>query len=468
MKIESGKKHQAKDPGFSASDSQKEYIRFLNDRFGGSVIKNFPSDLPSKYPCSCYPDFKDLFSSDKKIKTIEEKFICAYELTKEKLGKHMPGMTRRTYLKSMTAFLLTSALPFSSSCTLTPSYHDTSDYGIPGLTDEAQVSIVKGDSIEEDVRSAIDLAGGLDEIKEGESVIIKPNCVWHTGEQTFPGTEEPTAPITTNPEVIRAVIRAVKERNNAPDKIFVADRSAIILSTLFVMQMQGIYSVALDEGVNIMPWENTPYLHYTSYKFGYLNKSFDLSETVLNIDHIINVPVLKNHNITYSLDQAQYTCCLKSFVGVLTAPSRTFGENSFHGENLPEHVAEINLCRPYLMKNGRPGVTLNIVDATRIIVDGGPHNSIFGEEMKVAYPQMIIASKDRVACDTAALAVLKYFGGLRNITKDYLETPIWQQRQIVHAGKLGLGINDPGRIEIILQGFDPDLADGIMKIWEEA
>jgi len=86
----------------------------------------------------------------------------------------------------------------------------------------------------------------------------------------------------------------------------------------------------------------------------------------------------KNHNITYSLDQAQYTCCLKSFVGVLTAPSRTFGENSFHGENLPEHVAEINLCRPYLMKNGRPGVTLNIVDATRIIVDGGPHNSIFG------------------------------------------------------------------------------------------
>jgi len=88
--------------------------------------------------------------------------------------------------------------------------------------------------------------------------------------------------------------------------------------------------------------------------------------------------------------------------------------------------------------------------------------------MKVAYPQMIIASKDRVACDTAALAVLKYFGGLRNITKDYLETPIWQQRQIVHAGKLGLGINDPGRIEIILQGFDPDLADGIMKIWEEA
>jgi len=29
-------------------------------------------------------------------------------------------------------------------------------------------------------------------------------------------------------------------------KIFVADRSAIILSTLFVMQMQGIYSVALE------------------------------------------------------------------------------------------------------------------------------------------------------------------------------------------------------------------------------
>ena len=56
------------------------------------------------------------------------------------------------------------------------------------------------------VNRAIELAGGLDEIRNGDTVVIKPNLT--TG-YSLPSR------VTTHPEVLRAVIRAVKARTPA-------------------------------------------------------------------------------------------------------------------------------------------------------------------------------------------------------------------------------------------------------------
>lgn len=443
-----------------------DLVRFLNDRFGGNLFFGRNQTDRDHFPChDSFPDLDRLLDTPKKVLQLEDKIAQAYELTRKNLEKYMPCMTRRTCLKSLAGYFAAASLPFTSACR---SMTGPSDLTGPDENDDTQVGIVKGDAIEDSVRTAIDLAGGLDAIQPGDSVVIKPNCVWHENVQSVPDAAEPEAPVTTSPEVLRAVIRAVIERNQSPKSIFLADHSAKLVPTLLAMYLQGMYAMAMEEGIQVLPWEYTRHTAFTSPHFKYMPHSVSVSETVFNFDHFINVPVLKNHHFPLANDQAQYTGCLKAFVGLISRNSRTFGDNSFHTQNLPENAAELNLCRPYRMENGKPGVTMNIIDATSIIIDGGPHNSIFNEEMKVAHPGMIIASTDRIAGDSVAVAVLKYYGALHGILKDYLATPVWQQRQLVRAAELGLGINDPQRIEIIDQGVPAEELDAIIRLWNNS
>src|SRR5207253_382753 len=76
----------------------------------------------------------------------------------------------------------------------------------------AEVGIARGSNMEEAVRRAVALAGGMDFIKEGQTVLIKPNV-----------TGALKSPTTTNPEVLYATIKLVAERG--PKRIIVADRS---------------------------------------------------------------------------------------------------------------------------------------------------------------------------------------------------------------------------------------------------
>src|SRR5262249_57517966 len=81
-----------------------------------------------------------------------------------------------------------------------------------GSAGPVDVGIARGSNMEDAVRKAVKLAGGMDFIKEGQTVLIKPNV-----------TGAKTSPTTTNPEVLYATIKLVAERG--PKRILVADRS---------------------------------------------------------------------------------------------------------------------------------------------------------------------------------------------------------------------------------------------------
>ncbi len=459
----------------------KAYVKFLKARFGETIFKKNRLDQST---CPLSPTHHNFIESDQALVRLQDSYDRAYEVTKDNLGKSVPGfkmlsghMTRRNYLKTLGLFLASVTVPLATASCSTPCNSFQNEEGqagsaVPGPTDEATVAIVKGgSSIEDNVRRAVALAGDLDEIKKGETVVIKPNCVSANAVQAAPFADMEDGPIATNPEVIRAVIRIVKERNGAPEKIFVADNGAFMSNTLDTMIQWGVYDVAMEEGVHVMPWNETGNVCYQSDKFQYLDYPVHVSDTLRGFDHFISVPVLKNHELTVypvAQDQAQYTCCLKLFVGTIIPTDRlTLGRN-FHELGLPAKAAELNLSRPYRMLNGKPGVTMNIVDATRVIVSGGPHNNIYNQEMVVEHPGIILASKDRVACDTAALSVLKHYGHNRlGPTKDYIVTPVWDQMAIVHAGFLGLGINDPGRINIVDHGVPSDEMQAILRMWNQ-
>lgn len=164
-------------------------------------------------------------------------------------------------------------------------------------------------------------------------------------------------------------------------------------------------------------------------------------------DHFINAPILKNHTV----GNAGYTCCLKNFVGLL--PYRGAGSRmsaNIHTGDIAQKAAELGMIVP--------AITMNFVDATTPGLVNGPTPTTIADA-----GGLIIASSDRVACDSLAVAVLKCYARMTNVSGSYVTTSVFTQPQLVRAAELGLGINDPKQIEVLAQDVD-NLAD-IMAQW---
>ncbi len=285
------------------------------------------------------------------------------------------------------------------------------------------------DSIDKAVREAVEAAGGLDEIQPGQRVMIKPNMTGPSLRSIYPGR------ITTNPKVLRAVIRLVKDRGAHP---MVGDR-AIRMSELS-FRTTGFAKVCKREGAQAFPWNRSEYVRFFPNK-RHWSQGFRMPKILTEVDHLINVPVIKNHEST----NAEYTCCLKSFVGVCHPKDRLQrGPDALHLKNISEKIAELNLCAKPL---------INIVDATTVMVKGGPGDGIIqGDPLyRVAVwdkPNLIIASRDRVACDSVALAVLKLRGAEKKVDRPYVTKSVWDQVQIYYAAELGIGQAEQENITI--------------------
>jgi uncharacterized protein (DUF362 family) len=284
------------------------------------------------------------------------------------------------------------------------------------------------------VREVVEAAGGLSEIEPGQRVMIKPNMV---GPIAIAGKGR----ITTNPLVVRAVIRLVKERGA---EAMVGDRGIYIpqIPNLpgLTFKVSGISGACKKEGAEPYPWHLSEYVWFHPNK-RHWSKGFRMPKILRDVDHFINVPILKNHEAM----NAEFTCCMKSYVGVLHPDDRGGeGLDKFHLKNISENIAELNLCIKPL---------INIVDATKIMVRGGPGDGIIMGDptYKVALwdkPDIVMASKDRVACDSVALSVLKLHGAEMGIRRRYVEKSVWDQVQIYYAAELGLGQAEPDKISV--------------------
>jgi uncharacterized protein (DUF362 family) len=146
-----------------------------------------------------------------------------------------------------------------------------------------------------------------------------------------------------------------------------------------------------------------------------------VSEVLYEVDKIINVPVIKTHGY------ATYTISLKNFIGAVHAKQRPYFIAPDYWEEI---VAELNAAyTPHL----------NIIDGTRIIIKGGPTKG------KIAEPNLIIVTGDRIAADIVGLSIIKAFGEWERISnKD-----VWAQRQIKRAIELRLGVSRPSELKIV-------------------
>lgn len=276
------------------------------------------------------------------------------------------------------------------------------------------VGMVKGRDVDRMVRECMALIGGVEKLDiRGKTVLVKPNVV----------ADDPP-PTTTNPEVVASVVRLMYDAGAR--HVVVGDMSGVMrLPTRKNLERTGIERAAREAGAEVIDFDDAEWIEVKPTQV-LLVRSLHVAKPVYEADVLVNVPVVKTHAY------ATYSICLKNLVGVTHPRYRPYRVNPAKWE---EVVAEMNLA-------AHP--VLNIVDATRCMIAGGPVGGT------AATTDAIIASGDRVAADAVGLGLIKSFGKWSGVT----DIGVWDQRQIRRAQELGLGVADRTAVELVTRSLE--------------
>jgi uncharacterized protein (DUF362 family) len=116
-------------------------------------------------------------------------------------------------------------------------------------------------------------------ISPGETVLLKPNIV-----EGLP----PERAVTTHPEVLRAVIRQVKQAGAKP----VVGESPGVSGTRKAAERCGIWAVCDEEGVELLPFEEAVSVAFPD---GQMIKKFSLAKELHSVDKVISLAKMKTH-----------------------------------------------------------------------------------------------------------------------------------------------------------------------------
>jgi uncharacterized protein (DUF362 family)/Pyruvate/2-oxoacid:ferredoxin oxidoreductase delta subunit len=220
------------------------------------------------------------------------------------------------------------------------------------------------------VKQAVDLLGGIHTfVKPGERVLIKPNLL---------KSKAPEAAVTTHPEIVRAVIRLVREAGGEP---MVGD-SPGMGDLRKVSEKAGILAVVNEEGAALVELDEVVQVR----NHGRFQR-FEIARAAYEADAIINLPKLKTHGMT------TLTGAVKNLFGCV--PGKRKVQWHFNtGVNHELFATMLNeLCA--LLKP-----RLTIMDAVIGMEGNGPGS---GEPRLIG---VVIAGRDPVAVDVVSSSVL--------------------------------------------------------------
>lgn len=249
------------------------------------------------------------------------------------------------------------------------------------------------------VQQAVDLLGGIRAfIKPGERVLIKPNLL---------KANRPEEAVTTHPEVVRAVIRLVREAGG----IALVGDSPGFGDLKKVCEKAGIMDVLREEGVELLDLEET-----VSVKNQGRFQRFEVSRNAYEVDAIINLPKLKTHGMT------MLTGAVKNLFGCIPGKRKV----QWHFNTGVKHELFMQmLVEVYALFKPR----LSIMDGIIGMEGNGPGS---GDPRKIG---AVIAGTDGVAVDVVSSQVV-------GIAPERL--PIIQA-----AAKAGIGQTRPEEIRVL-------------------
>lgn len=155
--------------------------------------------------------------------------------------------------------------------------------------------------LSEALRTLLQPLGGLGAfIHSGQNVIIKPNLLTD---------KPPEAAVTTHPEVVRAIVRAVRAVGATPA---VADSPSSASKLQRVWTTTGILRMCEEENVPLLNLEKAGSEEVESDGF-----RFRVARPILEADAILNVPKVKTHSLT------TLTAAVKNMFGIVPGYHKT-------------------------------------------------------------------------------------------------------------------------------------------------
>jgi len=240
------------------------------------------------------------------------------------------------------------------------------------------------------LRTALDAVGGIKRfISPGERVTVKPNVGWD---------RNPQQAANTNPYLVGEMVRLCLEAGAA--EVIVTDNTCNDARRTFIRS--GIKEEAEKAGAKvILPEEE--YFAMTNLN-GELLTTWPVLKYFVETDKFINMPIVKQHSLS------SCTIAMKNLYGILGGR-----RNQLH-QKIDRSIVDLAaFVRP----------TLTVVDATRVLMRGGPQGGSLGDVKKA---DTVICTTDQVAADARACEFL----GLRAENVSH----------IVLADKSGLGKMD--------------------------
>lgn len=202
--------------------------------------------------------------------------------------------------------------------------------------------------------------------------------------------------------------------------------AGVLLRSLVLAGFDPARIVMIEEGGATRPSVRTarPELRYSDRMVDFGCGSDAFIGFVEQVTAIINVPFLKTHHT------AVMTSCLKNLShGLIRHPAR------FHSNGCDPAIARIVASEPV-----RSRLRLNIVNALRVVTDGGPR----ARADDILNFGGLLFSTDPVAADAIGFEILNLMRALRKLPPLLVLPTI--PPQLVTAARLGLGQADTERI----------------------
>ena len=204
-------------------------------------------------------------------------------------------------------------------------------------------------------RTAVELIGGMKRfVSKGDVVVVKPNIGWD---------RNPEQAANTNPEVVAEVVKMCLEAGAKKVRVF--DRTCNSASRCY--RNSGIEKAASEAGADVSQVVSAGFSDMKLPEAEVL-KEWPLYKPALEADVLINVPIAKNHGLTY------LTMGIKNLMGIMG------GDRGKVHWNIDDKLADLaNFVRPQLtildayrtlVKNGPQGGSLKDVRETKTVIAG--------------------------------------------------------------------------------------------------
>jgi uncharacterized protein (DUF362 family) len=234
------------------------------------------------------------------------------------------------------------------------------------------VAIMKYKEGLECMKKAVELVGGLQGFSGGSKVVIKPNLV-----QWPEGTEFPKYGVLTTARLIEELVVLLKEHGVGHISLVEGPAAGTFRQ---IASGMGLNLLAERYGVDLVDVFEGPFARVTAG-----DVTLSVSKTVLDADHVIDMPVMKTHG------EAMVSLGIKNLKGVLNGASRQRCHSAHPSSDLNYHLVKLtDILRP----------SLTIIDGIYTL-ERGPYYS--GDAHRT---DIIVVSRDLISADKVGAAIL--------------------------------------------------------------